>query len=626
MSRSINTATGRTKKSGNNGAVPSTRTQAFEMSTQRSKSRSPSRNAAYGSGSRSDPFTLLSFPPSGAGAPTATVKRKRSTTSVGASTAPSSNVDDVDRGQRVKPKSSSMSGHQNRVSSSSAVASGSTSSLIRPKKERERERARAPAEYANPYRMQTSNALSSTEQLPNGRRGIDKGKAKQVVESEMGVVSRLDTPTYSGALAAAEFERMRKELEMLKRTVDNGKKQLRKQHKTIEELRAQMAAESLEHGRLLVAANAKSRKNEELLQTIEVSLQCQICIELLSKPNVLTPCGHVFCLECLQQWFRSAPGTDSDDMDTEAHEQYLLHREKACPCCRTRVLRRPVPVFLVKSVVTALRGTPAAAAPPTVGVQGEEGADPWKGLFLPDYESSDEDDEEIDGFDSSEDEAVQYEQYYSEEDLDDLDDAEVAMGLSLGIFPPDMTPFYGSASESEEEGSEPASDEEGGGAEDDEEDSDNDGNYSLARWEPPTHVVQFENISSSLWKMQRRGCTPQLMTLFNMRYAHDEGLVAHVSSLDATDYEDVGMGRNRLFLGWNIDLEPSDVEGEAEKMYIAHQLRDIKRHPERWVVSERHGFPGRGIMDARRLSPAEEDVEIYDTSDSEAYSNGEEFM
>ncbi|KAJ7036505.1 hypothetical protein C8F04DRAFT_953613 [Mycena alexandri] len=403
----------------------------------------------------------------------------------------------------------------------------------------------------------------------------------------MGVVSRPDTPTYSGALAAAEFERMRKELEMLKRTMDNGKKQLRKQNKTIEELRAQTAAEAVtreEQARLLVAANSKSRKHEELLQTIEASLQCQICIELLSKPNVLAPCGHVFCLECLQQWFRSAPGTDSDDdMDTEAHEQYLLHRAKACPCCRTRVLRRPVPVFLVKSVVTALRGTPAAT-PLAIGVQGEEDADPWKGLFLPDYENSDDEDEEIDGFDSSEDEAVQYEQYSSEEDLDDLDDAE-----------------------------------------EDDEDSDNDGNYGLARWEPPTHVVQFENISSSLWKMQRRGCTPQLIALFNMRYAHDEGLVAHVSSLEATDYEDVGRGRNRLFLGWNIDLEPSDVEGEAEKMYIVRQLRDIKRHPERWVVSERHGFPVRGVMDARRLSPAEEDVEIYDTSDSEAYSNGEEF-
>ncbi|KAJ7132378.1 hypothetical protein C8R44DRAFT_49225 [Mycena epipterygia] len=387
-----------------------------------------------------------------------------------------------------------------------------------------------------------------------------------------------------------------------------------------------MMAETLareEQEKMLVAASSKSRKSEELLQTIETSLQCQICIELLSKPYAIAPCGHIFCLECLQQWFRSAPSNDSDnEMDADAQEEYILHREKSCPCCRAAVVRRPVPVFVVKNIVNALRA--AAASPPAP--PGEEDADPWKGLFLPDYEStSDNEDEGV--YDSSEDDPVQFFDY-SDEDLDDLEGAEVELAMGLGVFPQDLARFYetpsgseeGSASDSEEEEEEEEEEED---VEDEgSDDSDTNVAYSLARWEPPTRGG-FENGSNALWKMQRRGCTPRLITLFNMRYAHDEGLVAHVSSLDVVD--DVSMGRNRLFLGWNIDIDP-DVEGDAEKMYIIRQLRDIRRHPERWIVTDRHGFPGRGIVDARRLAPVEEDAEIYDTSDSEAYSIGDDFL
>jgi hypothetical protein len=32
-------------------------------------------------------------------------------------------------------------------------------------------------------------------------------------------------------------------------------------------------------------------------------------------------------------------------------------------------------------------------------------------------------------------------------------------------------------------------------------DSDLDGAYSLPHWEPPSHIVEFKNISRSVWKM-----------------------------------------------------------------------------------------------------------------------------
>ncbi|KAJ7249538.1 hypothetical protein B0H12DRAFT_1122046 [Mycena haematopus] len=597
MSRSERGGTVAKKSTG----VPSTRTPIFYEVPSRSKSRSPSRG---GSGSRSDPFTLCTTPA------TPTIKRKRSFNfSVGSSAAPSA----VDRGQRIKPKPSNSQSH--------IVMSGPSSS-VRPKKERERARASL-----------TLHAPSSDSQ---GRRSLDKGKSKQV--AEMGASSsRPTTPTYSGPLAAAEFERMRKELEALKETLKKTKhddrKQIKKQNKTIEELRAQVAAESLardEKDKLLAAASSKSRKSEELLQAIESSLQCQICIDLLSKPNLLAPCGHVFCLECLQQWFRSAPGNDSDDdMDPEDREQYILERDKSCPYCRARIVRRPVPVFVVKNVVTALR----TSTTQPVAVQDEE-ADPWKGLFLPDDESSDTD-EDFDQYGSSEESAAEFFDHYSE-DLDDLDHVEVALALGLsGAFPEALTHLYASASESED-GSASGSDgedeevEDGEDVEEEDEDGDGDGDfdgtYSMPRWEPPRHVVEFENVSNSMWKMLRRGCTPRLIALFNMQYHHDEGLIAHVCSLDPSISEHhLGMGRNRLFLGWNIDVELTVVEGEAEKVYIVRQLRDIWQHPERWIVTERHGYPGRSIMDARRLTPMEEDAEMYDTSDSEAYSNEEEY-
>ncbi|KAJ7095468.1 hypothetical protein C8R43DRAFT_938718 [Mycena crocata] len=578
----------------NTGSVASTRTHtAFygnvnELPSQRSKSRSPSRN---GSGSRSDPFTLSVTP---------AVKRKRSGTSLG-NNAVATTMEEVDRGQRIKPKS---------LVASHLVTSTSSSSL-RPKKEKELPRT------ASDY-TQRGNPLDG--QVSINRRGVDKGKARQL--SELGP-SPPPTPTYSGPLAAAEYERMRKELEALKKTVHDNKKQLKKQNKTIEELRAQVAAETLarqEHEKSLATISSKSRKNEELLQTIENSLQCQICIELLFKPYALTPCGHILCLECLQQWFRSAPSHDSDDeMDPEAQEEYILHRQKSCPCCRTTILRRPVPVFVVKNVVTALR---AAAATPPAATQAEEDADPWKGLFLPDYESPSSDDEE--GYDSYEEDGTAFFDHYSEDDLDGAE-VELAMGLGLAAFPPELARFYetaseeGSASDSDEEEEEPEENEES-------DESDAVAYYTLARWQPPAHAVEFENVSHAVWKMQRRGCTPRLIDLFKMRYAHDEGLVAHVYSMNASDSvytANIYPGRNRLFLGWNIDFDASDAQDDAESLFIARQLRDIRRHPERWVVTERHGYQGQGIFDARRLVPVEGDEEIYDTSDSEAYSNGE---
>ncbi|KAJ7230521.1 hypothetical protein GGX14DRAFT_411083 [Mycena pura] len=577
-------------------AVPSTRTQAFygnEVHTQDNTSRPPSRHG--GSGTLTDPFTLsLSHT-------TPTIKRKRSATSV-ENSAGTNAITDVDTGQPIKAKPPvSFSFVQNR---SSAVTSGSSSSA---RVKKEKERAKATSEYAQ--LLQAPSVVTPVD-IAIARRGMDKGKSKQVEND----ASRPPT-SYHGALAVAEYERMRKELETLKKTVHDGKKQLRKQNKIIEDLRTQVATEKNtrdEQEKALATVSSKLQKNEELLQTIESTFQCQICIELLLKPNLLVPCGHIFCLGCLQQWFRSAPSNDDEDdeSDPEAHEEYILHREKKCPCCRATIVQRPVSVYIVKNVVTALR---AASVVSPMAAPGEEDADPWKGLFPLDCETSTEDDEDEDGggWDSSDDDGEQLFEHYS----DDLDAAEaLAMGLAL---PHPLMRFYQSASESED-GLYSESDDDDVNEEEDAVSSDGSGAeipYSPARWAPPSRPRAVDSsTASALRKMLQRGCTPVLVELFDMHYTHDEGLVAHVLSLDATE-DDVAVGNNRLFLGWNIELQPSEEDGEAERAFIAHQLRDIRRHPERWNVTERDGFYGHYVYEARRLSP--EDAEMCDSSDSD---------
>jgi hypothetical protein len=127
------------------------------------------------------------------------------------------NVDDIDRGQRVKPKPIASTSGQNRV----LLAAGSSSSSVnRVRRERERvERGRGLSQITSPV-----DAVPSAT-----RRGSDKGKSRQVGDAPRSTTPV--SPMYSGPLAAAEYERMRKELEVLKKTVHDNKKLMKKQNK-----------------------------------------------------------------------------------------------------------------------------------------------------------------------------------------------------------------------------------------------------------------------------------------------------------------------------------------------------------------------------------------------------------
>jgi len=86
---------------------------------------------------------------------------------------------------------------------------------------------------------------------------------------------------------------------------------------------------------------------------------------------------------------------DDDDPD------YLLCRKKTCPTCRAGIRNRPIPIFVVKSIASALskaRGTSPTTSLSTSGSLTAD-TDPWEGLFLPDdeiedYGSEDEEDDD----------------------------------------------------------------------------------------------------------------------------------------------------------------------------------------------------------------------------------------
>jgi hypothetical protein len=260
----------------------------------------------------------------------------------------------------------------------------------------------------------------------------------------------------------------------------------------------------------------------------------------------LAPCGHVLCQGCLQKWFRTPP-LNEDDMQDDDDPMSLIYRRKSCPCCRSVVRTRPIPLFIVKSIAAAFEqskspGSSRRPSPPP-------DPDPWAGIF-PDHD----------------------EVMSSEDDDDDDDD--------------DSWDFdHGYGSDSDEEPYE--------------------GEYVPARWQPPSvHIdpedFSFDDLAEDDFKMLRRGATVQMIELFNMEYTHMSGLTVLIDDV------------NRVFLGWNITLHPSDVTGED---FIDYIVNDIFERPARWDYWENDED---GSWVAWRLVRQAED-EGFDTTDSEAW-------
>lgn len=296
----------------------------------------------------------------------------------------------------------------------------------------------------------------------------------------------------------------------------------------------------------------------------------------LSNVYSLSPCGHVLCLGCLQNWFRTAPG-DDDDMYDDGPDS-VLYRRKTCPVCRTVVSHRPIPLFLVKSIAAAIDKARGAAEPPSRSSPAPEG-DPWQGIFPEDLAPEDmSEGSHRYGYDAYE---------------DDFDD-------------PDYDPEWRDLESEREFGSE---DENwpfdyGYGSDDDA--APYEGEYVRPRWEPPSHEVYLDDypydLSQDKITILRRGVPLSMIDIFDVSYTHDYGMRAVVNG-------------NVVYLGWNIELHPGDVNGEEFMEWVE---ADIYGRPERWE-REIDGHAGTWI--AWRLVREDEPPEEgeYETTDSEAY-------
>ncbi|KAF9820837.1 hypothetical protein IEO21_01064 [Rhodonia placenta] len=328
-----------------------------------------------------------------------------------------------------------------------------------------------------------------------------------------------DISEYSGA----DFLRMKLELENLRKQLSVSKKTVLKQSKVIDELRRDLSHSTKaqkDNESEIKKLKDLTKKSDEIVANVETNLTCQICMDLLSRPHGLSPCGHVLCQGCLQEWFRSAPPNDEDMHDDFPDD--VLYRKKTCPCCRTAVRSRPIPIFLVKSLASAIEKAKASpSAPPRATPPPED--DPWAGIFLE--------------HDSEED-------WSGEESDDDYDDDD---GWS----------FYGYGTPDDEESYE--------------------GPYAHPQWAPPTVNVSpadfpfLDSLDGDDLAMLRRGATLQMIDLFSMRYTHESGLQAVVDNA------------NVIFLGWNIELHEGDEMGEQFMEWITG---DIFERPERWEIME----------------------------------------
>jgi hypothetical protein len=330
---------------------------------------------------------------------------------------------------------------------------------------------------------------------------------------------------------------------------------------------------------------------------------------LILSSYSLNPCGHVLCLSCLQEWFRKAPPA-LDDMDTDPDEwtdpQYVLKRSKTCPSCRAVVKHRPVPIFMIKSVVAALKKTkpPRTCSPGSWRNNDYLYDNPWKGIFT----SSEEEEEADDDDDGDESQA--------ESDSDDLG------GWYRHSHSARFEAVGGNAtSESEMENEEDE--------DDDEDDDDDDVLYTQQRWAPPSVSITDYHVGEDdvpNWeKLLQRGCSWDMLHNFEVSYSHGSGIVVALRSLehlyasdddDDDDADDINM--YRLFLGWNIALDPDDPDGEY---YIQEILREIKDVPERWQLTPTPGVPF--AIDVRRLVAVDE-AEEFDTTDTEAWIDNED--
>ncbi|PWN49720.1 hypothetical protein IE53DRAFT_131001 [Violaceomyces palustris] len=140
------------------------------------------------------------------------------------------------------------------------------------------------------------------------------------------------------------------------------------------------------------------------ISLIKSQCTCNICLELVWRPFILSPCGHIFCVRCLLSWFKK-PSPSDDPLparlsaaERESEERKrILRKKKVCPACRAHVEFKPVEVWLVKGMLEKISESFSLLDPGSPGLDlnkvGEEelrkakaedlppGQEVWEGIF-----------------------------------------------------------------------------------------------------------------------------------------------------------------------------------------------------------------------------------------------------
>ncbi|KAJ9098640.1 hypothetical protein QFC21_004288 [Naganishia friedmannii] len=157
--------------------------------------------------------------------------------------------------------------------------------------------------------------------------------------------------------------------------------------------------------------------HDETMQNLKQNFTCNICFELFRDPHAyvvlcsvllppftqtlnrslvlhrLAPCGHTACAPCLLEWFSSLNSLLHPPQHHEPADvlHYTKTRTKVCFTCRTPVIHKPIPSYIIKDTVHALsaqlrlQGTgtevEAEEAPEIVSAAGREFM--WDTVFKP---------------------------------------------------------------------------------------------------------------------------------------------------------------------------------------------------------------------------------------------------
>ncbi|EJD07669.1 uncharacterized protein FOMMEDRAFT_16297 [Fomitiporia mediterranea MF3/22] len=364
---------------------------------------------------------------------------------------------------------------------------------------------------------------------------------------------------------------MKEELSALRTEVDRARRVIQAQQKSMKDLEKEVGAlkrMNRKQGSQIDNLKSTRKKSEDQLNLVQENLQCQICLEVLSKPHTLVPCGHVFCQGCLQSWFRTGrqPGEDDDDRERVP----TIFRIKTCPCCRSLIQIRPVPLFILKNVLSAF-----ATENQTENITPDE--EPWKDIFpseadlLDDVSDSDDfDSEDASTSSSGDDEYIRQRILVVSESEDSEDEDENEDGNDVG--------------DDEDEGDETSSS-------DDDVPTMHRPARALAHYRNEITQRMHPQASAEHLQLLQRGVKPQMIGRFRVRFDAQEGIVARMRS--GTD----------VYLGWNIMLPMEDFpDGRIFMRWVAI---NVTENPGSWIRTH----TGRRIA-FKRLIPRYQTTEI----------------